>query len=385
MDNISTSSTTQKESSSIEQFTFTGKGSEYFGIWIVNILLTIVTLGIYSAWAKVRNKQYFYGNTLLNNSSFEYTASPINILKGRLIAVAALVVYQLSIGYVPILSSILITLFVILIPWFVMKSLAFNARYSQYRNIRFSFDQDLLDAYKVMMFIPLAGYILIVAIGVAFYFLIENIFAFFPYLMFIMARYTIDNHNYGNSSFKLMLKNANFYYAIYLKLAGIVLLGLIVVFIIGIFASFMFASLSSINPNSLSSFDPSNTAALIALLPLIIVVYAFIIFAYAFLIAFVKAQTYNAIYSNTKIGSHTIVANMSVGGLTLLYVTNTLAIIFTLGLFTPWALVRSARFKAQSTSIKVSGTLNDFINNQETHQSSLGEEIGEVFDLDIGL
>ena len=30
---------------------FTGKASEYFGIWIVNVLLTILTLGIYSAWA----------------------------------------------------------------------------------------------------------------------------------------------------------------------------------------------------------------------------------------------------------------------------------------------------------------------------------------------
>lgn len=37
--------------------TFTGTGAEYFGIWIVNLLLTIVTLGIYSSWAKVRRLQ----------------------------------------------------------------------------------------------------------------------------------------------------------------------------------------------------------------------------------------------------------------------------------------------------------------------------------------
>lgn len=48
-----------------EQLQFTGKGSEYFGIWIVNLLLTILTLGIYSAWAKVRRLQYFYRNTQL--------------------------------------------------------------------------------------------------------------------------------------------------------------------------------------------------------------------------------------------------------------------------------------------------------------------------------
>ena len=40
-----------------EQFTFTGTTREYFGIWIVNVLLTFVTLGVYSAWAKVRRQR----------------------------------------------------------------------------------------------------------------------------------------------------------------------------------------------------------------------------------------------------------------------------------------------------------------------------------------
>nr|HPQ96582.1 DUF898 family protein [Thiolinea sp.] len=74
-------------------FEFTGSGSEYFRIWITNILLTLLTLGIYSAWAKVRTRRYFYGNTLLDGSSFEYHARPLAILKGRVIAVALLLLY----------------------------------------------------------------------------------------------------------------------------------------------------------------------------------------------------------------------------------------------------------------------------------------------------
>ena len=33
----------------------------------------------YSPWAKVRRKRYFYGCTLLEGSSFEYTGSPVAI------------------------------------------------------------------------------------------------------------------------------------------------------------------------------------------------------------------------------------------------------------------------------------------------------------------
>lgn len=54
---------------------FQGTASEYFRIWIVNICLTILTLGVYSAWAKVRRNQYFYANTIIDGSSLQYQAS----------------------------------------------------------------------------------------------------------------------------------------------------------------------------------------------------------------------------------------------------------------------------------------------------------------------
>lgn len=38
---------TNPPESTQHSFTFHGDGKNYFGIWIVNILLTIVTLGIY--------------------------------------------------------------------------------------------------------------------------------------------------------------------------------------------------------------------------------------------------------------------------------------------------------------------------------------------------
>ena len=85
-------------------FEFHGRGGEYFGIWIVNLLLTIITLGIYSPWAKVRTKRYFYGKTLLNNTNFAYLADPMAILKGWLIAVAVLIVYSITASFVPLLE-----------------------------------------------------------------------------------------------------------------------------------------------------------------------------------------------------------------------------------------------------------------------------------------
>src|ERR1041384_3817097 len=81
-----------RASGTLERASFTGNASEYFGIWIVNVLLTIVTLGIYSAWAKVRRNRYFYGNTVIADRAFEYHATGKQIFIGRLIVVGFFIV-----------------------------------------------------------------------------------------------------------------------------------------------------------------------------------------------------------------------------------------------------------------------------------------------------
>lgn len=93
---------------------FKGKGGEFFGIWIVNVLLTIITFGIYSAWAKVRTKRYFYGNTYVDNDNFEYHAEPMQILKGRLVAVAVLVIWAVANAFFPAASAALLLVFTLL-------------------------------------------------------------------------------------------------------------------------------------------------------------------------------------------------------------------------------------------------------------------------------
>ena len=52
------------------------------------MLLTIVTLGVFSAWAKVRTKRYFNGNTFLDGGNFDYHASPWAILLARILVLA---------------------------------------------------------------------------------------------------------------------------------------------------------------------------------------------------------------------------------------------------------------------------------------------------------
>ncbi len=100
---------------------FTGSGGEYFRIWIVNLALTILTLGIYSAWAKVQRLQYFYRNTVAGLTAF-------------LVLVAIL-------------------------PWLLQRSLQFKLANSSYRGLRFQFAGSTGGAYQAYLLWPLAGFI----------------------------------------------------------------------------------------------------------------------------------------------------------------------------------------------------------------------------------
>jgi uncharacterized membrane protein YjgN (DUF898 family) len=67
-----------------------------------------------------------------------------------------------------------------------------------------------------------------------------------------------------------------------------------------------------------------------------------------------------------------------------LYLTNTLAIIFSLGLAIPWARIRAARYLAACTEVTLDG-IEDMAPAADTERSAVGEEFGDAFGYDFGL
>ena len=137
------------------RFSFSGTGGEYFRIWIVNLLFSILTLGIYSAWAKVRRTNYFYNSSSVAGSSFEYHGNPIAILKGRIIAVLLIVIYNLAFEMSDIIGLLMILLVMLVAPWPIWRSLQFKLYNSSYRGIRFGFRGELKRVYMVYLLLPL--------------------------------------------------------------------------------------------------------------------------------------------------------------------------------------------------------------------------------------
>lgn len=129
---------------------FSGKGGEYSRIYFANIILSILTIGIYSAWAKVRNRRYFYGHTTVEKSRFDFDANPKTILISRIIIVGVILAFFLIenlLGISIFGVSVGVFLFVLLLPFFMVRSRAFNFRHTLWRGVRFAYARRYRQAY----------------------------------------------------------------------------------------------------------------------------------------------------------------------------------------------------------------------------------------------
>jgi uncharacterized membrane protein YjgN (DUF898 family) len=73
-----------------------GTGGSLFGLVLVNALLTLITFGIYSFWAKNKVREFHYSHTGLDGDRFAYHGTGGELFAGAL--KAALVMVPLSLG-----------------------------------------------------------------------------------------------------------------------------------------------------------------------------------------------------------------------------------------------------------------------------------------------
>lgn len=320
------------------QIKFTGNGSEYFGIWIVNILLLIVTLGFYAPWAKVRNMQYFYGHTLLEDTSFQYLADPWVIFRGRLVALVAVVIWYVASTFFPFVALGLLLIFLPLIPWIVARSLKFHAVNSAYRNIRFDFVGGYWQAFKVLYLWPLAA---VLSLGLLIPLSAQRWYAFM-----------MDNLRYGRSEFRLNLSVRDVY-MFFLRMLG-VLLGFVALAVIG---QLVHGALAVI----------------------------FMLLGYLALFGYAMAGVTNLVMSATTLADHGFNSNLGKRRTVWIFFSNSVLIMLTLGFFTPWAKVRMANYRASCTQMLIHGDLDGFVAGEAQHAGAVGLELGDAFDVGIGL
>lgn len=330
---------------------FNGRASEYFGIWIVNVLLSIVTIGIYSAWAKVRRLRYFYGNTELDGHTFDYHADPVRILKGRLLVVGVLIAYQVLVSISPFFG-ILALVYVFALPWAINTSLAFNARMTSHRNVRFSFRGDYWPAFGIFVAFPV---LIVLSLGLL-----------LPIFSKLAGNYIGNRLRFGGAAFRSGMTLG----PLYANLGWTVLAMLGALAVLGMGAGAVGAVLEGAGGISVWH---------------VAVVVGF--YGSLFLAApFYRAGVRNAWFAATRLEpGHQPVSRLNRGKVVWIAVTNVIVTVLTLGLMRPWAAVRSWNYTVSSSALIIQGSLDGIVAAAASDGSVVGAEYVDLGGVDLGV
>lgn len=342
------------------RFSFSGTGSEYFRIWIVNLLFSILTLGIYSAWAKVRRTRYFYGSTSVAGTSFEYHGNPIAILKGRIMAFLLIIIYNIAIEMSLGVSLLMLAVVMAATPWLIWKSLQFKLYNTSYRGIRFGFRGALKQIYWVYLALPILT--------------LFSLYILAPFTHQRIKKFQHQESRFGTSHFSFSGKVGSFYKA-YLAVFFIWLAGILV--ISATLGGSLFAIITANNMEREAVAAASATGVFLFFGALY--VWMFLIFPiFATLIQ-------NLIWNHTQLEKHRFLSEMKWTRMSFITVTNIIGIMCTLGLFLPFAQIRAVKYRIECMSLLPDGSLENFIAATQQQVSATGEGVADLLDFDLSL
>ncbi len=341
-----------------ERIAFTGAAGEYFGIWLANTVLSILTLGIFSAWAKVRRNRYFLGNTAVLGDGLEYHATGMMILKGRLIALAVIVAYSAVGAASPTAQGIAAIALIPLYPWVINRSLKFRARMTSWRNVRLDWHGEYWGVAKVTLLWPLIAVLTLGALG--------------PMAARAGREYLANHYALGRTRFAATTRLAPYYGA---------LLHSVIFFVISalIWAGLMAAIFTSIGSANAAAGDV-GTFSIWHWIVIVLVVWSSVVLVYFRILA------RNIIISALTLGdAATFQSNLSPLRYLWILLSNFFVTVFTMFMMYPWAQIRSYRYQAECVTVAPAIEVAAFLDTETRAGRAFGEEFGEIEGIDIGI
>lgn len=309
------------------RLSFYGSGGSLFGIHVVNILLTLVTLGIYYFWAKVRVRAYLLSQTEFESDRFAFHGTGKELLIGWL---KALLVFGVPIailangpglmGAGPAIQVGAILLVYAIVLVFIPLAMVGVRRYrlsrTSWREIRFSFRGRAAEFIRLYV----GGWLLsAVTFGV-----------YYPFFVVKRHAFMVSHSYFGNERFRFDGRGDDLF-AIYGLAVLAWMLGLGAAGVAALLVVLVLSLLLPLSPPEQIAWGVGFAVAL----GLAASVVAWVWF---------DARRQRYFWDHTSFGTARFHSTVTAGALLRLSLGNLLLLVGTLGLAWPWVTVRSVRF-----------------------------------------
>lgn len=301
-----------------------GQGGELFKIWIVNLILQIITLGFYYPWGKANQLKYLYGSTLFENDPLEFHGTGKEMFIGFIKALVFLILIYgtfilLTFSGFPILGAVIFFLC-----FMAVIPLIIHGSY-RYRMSRTSW-RGIRFGYrgdkKELYGIFIKGILLtIITFGI-----------YGSWFAINIRNYVISHIKIGNGKFQYRGDGTDFFV---LNLVGY----LLTIVTLGIYGFWWQKNLFEYYINHMTIENDGEV------------------------INFKSIATGGGFFS--------------------LLLGNVLMIIFTLGLATPWVVIRTLKFVFNNIELEGNLDLNKLVQTEDSYKDATAEDLADFFDFDV--
>ncbi|MEO8924290.1 MAG: YjgN family protein, partial [Caldimonas sp.] len=351
---------------------FTGQGAEYFRIWVVNTALTVLTLGIYSAWAKVRKTSYFARNTLLLGDCFEFTADPVSILRGRIVALLLLGFYTFAFDFSRTLGLVATFVLLVLAPLLLASATRFRLQNTRWRAIRFEFTATWAEAYRAAL-VVIGLWISATVIGSLFGVTSAAIVTGLVALMLPWMHHRLKAFQHRHVRFA---GNASSFRSAVGAFYGIYVLALLILVAVGIVASMVTGIVVVSSGGRLG--NPKTIGIIIAVLVVLL--------AYLACWPYFASRIQRTVWERTALGPFSFETTIAFRTLFPIALRNFVLLLVSAGLYWPFASIAWARYRIGCMSVisEVSSDASLAAIDPGSARSAVGEGAADFFGLDIG-
>jgi uncharacterized membrane protein YjgN (DUF898 family) len=242
-------------------------------------------------------------------------------------------------------------------PWLIVRSRMFNCRNTTYRNIRFAFAPNYREAYEVFLGLAM---LLPFTLGLI-----------LPYLVYRQKKFLVENCSFGTTRFRFEATPKDFYLLFLKAIGGLILM----------LGAIIFGIVCLSDRHGLAAFllGKEMRGFMAAML-------GFGIFGvYLYFAIYVRTAQTNLTWNATRLSSSRFQCELNAGRMAWLYLSNAVAIACTLGLMIPWAMVRLTRYRLEQLTFHTGEGLDRFRAGADQQVSAVGEEVGDIFGVDVAI
>lgn len=370
---------------------FTGSGSEYFRIWAVNLLLILVTLGLYLPFAKARRIRYFYANTLVDGQALSFHGDAWKMFRGFVLLVVLMGIYS---GAGHLSSTAAFVAFLILCavwPALWRASLQFRLGNTSWRGMRMRFEGSLAGAYLACAptYLPtmalVAGSTLLAPdtppqasqlTAAAWVNLagVLGILLLTPWSLTLFKRYQHNGYRIASQHSRVRLSLAKVY-LLGLKTVGVAVLPMLMA--MAIVATFVVLS---------RALGAGPDRVMLGTVMIAVGVTLGYLLMFAVVMPYGAARMQNLAWNGTRSEALAFRSDLCFFPLLRLTLKNWLLTALTLGLYRPFAAVATASLRLEAVSIGCDEDPADWVAaSQAGHADATGDIAGDFFGIDMGL